>query len=112
MRIREYFKALLGGCGVETDMLEAESIIRDMAEMYQMGELSEEEILSHIQKMCNFKIVPLASRCGKPISVEKCVDDLMTLVKTEPTAGALMSIRKSIRARRARRSESRGVGLL
>jgi hypothetical protein len=97
--ILSWLNKLLAGCGVEPEKQEAYSIIHSISEAYSSGSLSEEEMRGLVSEVCE-GIVSLASRCGRSLATERCVEDLMSLIKKEISFSSLREkIMKRLRSR-------------
>jgi len=107
MGIVEYLNKLLGGCGVESEKLELMGILRQIAEEYQSGRLTEEELNTLLNKLC-ITLTALASNCGKTLTQDKCVNDLKREIKREITRG----FRELLRTLRTRPTTSTSTGII
>jgi len=104
MEMVKYLNKLLGGCGVERDKLEAQGLLQQIAEEYSAGNLTDEELVSLIAKVCE-GLVALAARCGRKETVENCTNTLTMIIKSEVPTGAFRSLRELLtRRRRGRRA--------
>jgi len=111
MRVDEWVKSLLSGCGKETEMLELQSILHQVVEEYFSGRMNDDELNQLAIKLCE-SIVVLANDCGKPLTQDKCVNDLVTAVKMTFPRGTLRGLITSMRRRRTSTSTSTSTGLI
>jgi len=107
MGIVEYLNKLLGGCGVESEKLELMGILRQIAEEYQAGRITEQELETLLNKLC-MSLSVLANNCGKPLTQDKCVQDLKNEIKKEMTRG----FRELLRTLRTRPTTSTSTGII
>jgi len=92
----EYVKSVLKGCGVENMMVELMAILRNMVDEYAHGNVSEQELDGYISQLCQ-SIMELASRCGRQIGLDICVNELGKRVRSDAKAGAGFSLLESFR---------------
>jgi len=97
--ILSWLNKLLAGCGVEPEKQEAYSIIHSISEAYSSGSLSEEEMRGLLNDVCE-GLVSLASRCNRSLTQERCMEDLMSLIKKEISFSSLREkVMKRLRSR-------------
>jgi len=111
MRVDEWINSLLAGCGKESEKVELQSILYQVAEEYHAGKITDDELSQLAIKLCE-SIVVLASSCGKPLTEDKCVNDLVANVKASIPRGVLRSLLTSMRSRRGRAGTSGTSGLI
>jgi hypothetical protein len=97
--ILTWLNKLLGGCGVEPEKQEAYSIIHSISEAYSSGSLTEEEMRGLLNDVCE-GLVSLASRCNRSLAQERCIGDLVDLIKKEISFSSLREkVMKRLRTR-------------
>lgn len=101
MDVMSYVKRLYAGCGMESDMVELMSLLNDMVEAYHGGELDDAGLMDFATKLCT-SIVTHMKACGKPYPMDKCVDDVVNVVKSSPPRGSFRALRDLLRRRRGR----------
>ena len=97
-----YLNNLLSGCGVESEKIEVAGIIRQIAEEYGRGNISDEEAMSVLGDVCE-GIAALAQKCGRSVNVDECVEKLMAIVKQNMPMSSIMG-RVMEKLRKKRRS--------
>ncbi|RLE65538.1 MAG: hypothetical protein DRJ38_03570 [Thermoprotei archaeon] len=107
MKINEWINRIFAGCGRESEKLELQSILAQIAEEYHSGNMSDEELQQYAEKLCQ-AIIVYANRCGKDYRLDQCLDDFVTNVRLSVPRGVLLaSITETRqRKRRSRRSSS------
>ncbi|MCD6487799.1 MAG: hypothetical protein J7K21_01055 [Desulfurococcales archaeon] len=111
MRVDQWVKSLLSGCGKESEMLELISILHQASEEYFSGRMSNEDLVGLAQKLCE-SIVVLANECGKPLDMDKCVNDLVSSVKSTIPRGSLRDLLTRMRKGKGRTTSTSETGLL
>jgi len=106
----DYVKSILKGCGVENLMIELMAILRNVVDEYAHGNVSEQELDGYISQLCQ-SIMELASRCGRPIALDICVNELGKRVRSDAKAGAGFSLLESFRSiLKKKRTTTTGAG--
>jgi hypothetical protein len=104
-----WLRNLLAGCGVESESMEALSILTSLIEAYSSGEATDADVESIAKDLC-MGITALASRCGKTLDVGSCVSDVKKIVSASIS---LSGLRERIRKRLAsKRSAASGTSLI
>ncbi len=99
MEAWRWITSLLGGCGVESEMQEAISLLQSLIEAYSAGDVTDTELELLGKDLCT-GIVNLATRCRKTYSTEQCLNDLKKVVQGSLTISALKErIRKKLRSK-------------
>mgnify|MGYP000182648711 CR=1 FL=1 len=111
MRVDQWIKSLLSGCGKESEMLELISILHQASEEYFSGRMSNDDLVGLAQKLCE-SIVVLANECGKNLDMDKCVDELVSSVKSTIPRGSLRDLMTRMRKGKGRTTSSSETGLL
>jgi len=106
----EYAKDILKNCGVESALVELMGILRRMVDEYAHGSLSDQELEGYVSQLCQ-TITVLASRCGKSVALDACVNELADRIKRDSYAGAGLSLLEAFRERlRRRRTQTTVAG--
>ena len=101
-----WLNKLLGGCGVEREKTEAQTLASQIADAYAAGEINDDELTAMVNELCT-GIVNLASQCNKPITQEECVNSMVSAIKASITVSALSTkIRSMLRKKREQRTET------
>ena len=86
MSIARYLNSLLGGCGVERELMELRGILFQIAEEFHTGRMTSEEVQNLVSKLCE-SIVVLAQRCGRKLDLATCIDKTIEAIAKEVTPG-------------------------
>jgi len=100
----EYAKEILKNCGVESALVELMGILRRMVDEYAHGNLSDQELEGYVSQLCQ-TITVLASRCGKSVALDACINELADRIKKDSYAGAGLSLLEAFRERLRKRSQ-------
>lgn len=109
MNVMDWVKRLYAGCGLESDALELASLLNEIVDAYHSGDIDEGALFDYADKLCD-TIVSHMDSCGKSYDKQKCIDELVKLVKHSPGKAVFRALRESLRRRRRGSSES-GTGL-
>jgi len=101
----EYARELLKNCGVETKLAELMGLLRRLVDEYAYGNISDEELQGYVAKICQ-GITFMASRCGRPIALDTCINELTTRIKNDSLAGAGLSLLDAFMERLRKRRTS------
>jgi len=111
MLIDKWVNSILAGCGKESEKLELQSILYQIAEEYHAGKITEDELNQLAIKLCD-SVVALAHSCGKSLTHDKCVDDMVKNIKVSLPRGVLRSLLAGRRRTRAAGATSGETGIL
>lgn len=109
MQVDKWINKIFAGCGRETEKLELQSILTQIAEEYHRGEMKDEELEELADKLCN-SIVVYASQCGKPMTVDQCKQELIANVKASIPRGVLLEMVTTRRRLKRKTKSSTSVG--
>jgi len=98
----EYAKDVLRNCGVESALVELMGILRRLVDEYAHGNISDQELEGYVTQLCQ-TITILASRCGRSLALDACVNELTTRIKNDSFAGAGLSLLEAFRERLKKR---------
>ena len=97
-----YLNSILGGCNVESEKIEVAGIIRQIAEEYGHGNISEEEVRELLGDVCE-GIASLAQKCGRSIDVNECIEKLLSIVKSNTPMSSIMGrVLEKLRTKKGR----------
>ena len=111
MDVMEFLNQKLGGCGVESEKLEAAGLIDTLIRAYTNGELTEQEYKQILNQLC-IAISNLAQRCGRALDVEKCVVELDNVVKSNIDVSVVGSSIRQLLVRKRMGKRLGGGGII
>ncbi len=112
MSVMDFLNKILAGCGKESEKIEAAGLIQQIIESYSSGNLTDNELNEIVTQVC-IGLSNLAQQCGKQYPVDKCIEELTNLIKSNVTITSLSDrIRDLLRKKRGKTGTSGGIGLL
>jgi len=103
----DYVRKLLTGCGVEDKLQEAVGITRTLVEAYANGELDDNTLSNYVYKLCT-GIQVLTGKCGRPVAIDTCVNELVSRVKNDASVESFKTLTTELR--RGRRGSGEKTG--
>jgi len=101
----EYVRELLKNCGVETRLAELMGLFRRLVDEYAYGNISDEELQGYVVQICQ-GITFMASRCGRSVALDACINELTSRIKSDSLAGAGLSLLDAFMERLRKRRTS------
>jgi len=109
---RDWVKDVLRGCARESDILELTALVSDIVRALARAHITEEEAQDYMGKLCE-SIAYLTAKCDKPVTKEKCIEELFEKVKEDAMGNVferVAGIRELLRRKRAPgETERRGL---